>query len=245
MDLIVAIDTTRSHDTDRQKIKAISGFLTSKYNECSELPNVFSANLICTKEGQIQAKVLMGAFLYCIKKTRCRQKAILELSDGYKNLAGFFSYTKMGFNKDIELNKLACFIDLLNLPMSVDLNTMTEDQIIGCVNGTFTPNIQDDTGLFSTGRPCNSKQVELQRILALRSHEFYLLQLAEDLSRQYDVSSFEEFIHLSTVYGTSNFSIAKQKCKAVMDRLLKKYREPKESKCTIFGGKRTKRKFKF
>jgi hypothetical protein len=233
-DIIIAIDTTLPSSTDEEKLNAISGFLISKYEECKQLVGVYSVNLICTKPLQIQGKFLIGAFLYCIKKS-VSKKVILELAGGYHNIAGYFLYSKMGFDKDLDLFEYNCFTDLDVLPMSANVENLTIEEIIGYTNGTLQRDVKDDTHLYDTGKPKNDHQIDVQAEMAYYAQEYYKLQIAE----KYGTDEFEHIIQNHGVHITD----AMQHVKDKLNELFQSYtRAPGCKRC--IGGKRTKRKRK-
>jgi len=189
-DILIAVNNQERRPPRNTKVASINkidnlvGFIIAEYGECKMKPDVWSVNLICAgKAGNRGLKgignVLLGAFLYCIKNSNYKQEAVLELASGYTNIPGFLSYSKLGFNKDLSLYQLgrsgsssffgktaalpSCFTDLGNLPMSVDLSTMTSDVIINRVTGDdlrVVTDIDDDTGLFNAAKslPLREKQ---------------------------------------------------------------------------------------
>jgi hypothetical protein len=114
---------------------SILGFILCELGECKVEPNVWSVNLICTSKTTpitVKASILLGAMMYCIKrKPQYEPEAILELAGGYSNIAGFISYTKMGFNRDNDLlfGKGICFHEVYNLPMSIDISRISFSEI--------------------------------------------------------------------------------------------------------------------
>ena len=143
-------------------------------------PADYTINLICSRSKveykkygrrvanreRLRAAILLGAYMYCAKK-RDQDIGLLELADGYKNVSGFFSYSKMGFVKDLSLFGRRCFRDHANLPMSVRLDRYTYDNIIDYASGeqklTY---IQDDEGLIDLV-PRGPKQQEIQKTFAV------------------------------------------------------------------------------
>jgi hypothetical protein len=233
-DIIIAIDTSLPTTNDEEKLNAISGFLISKYEECKQLSEVYSVNLICTKPRQIQGKFLIGAFLYCIKKSGSK-KVILELAGGYHNIAGYFLYSKMGFDKDIGLYEYNCFTDLDVLPMSANVEEMTIEEIIGYTTGSLQRDVKDDTHLFYTGKPKNDHQIDVQAEMSYYAQEYYKLQIAEKYGA-------DEFEHVIKNHGV-HIKDAMQTIKDKLNELFQSYtRAPGCKRC--IGGKRTKRKRK-
>jgi hypothetical protein len=105
-----------------------------------DFKNVYSVFLICTSSNSsndsldklfgkiiskkspppIKGQLLMGAYLFTIKSNESLlpQIAVLELLSGYTNIPGFISYSKLGFEKDLNLYGNGCFTSLTTLPMS-------------------------------------------------------------------------------------------------------------------------------
>jgi len=142
----------------RNQLDHVLGFILCELGECKVEPNVWSVNLICMTKTIVKASLLLGAMMFCIKrKPQYEPEAILELAGGYSNLAGFISYTKMGFNRDLDLliGKDICFHDVTNLPMSVDISSISFSEIKRRAAGMRTRIVthQDDpTGLYNNAR---------------------------------------------------------------------------------------------
>jgi hypothetical protein len=166
-----------------KKSRHILGFVIVEKGECKKMPTTYSIQLICTRSKndfkqysydakdkvpreRSKAAILLGAYLYCAK-VYGQTHGILELANAYNNTAGFFSYSKQGFVKDVSLFGSNCFPSYENLPMSVDLSKFSYPQIINnAIGGIKTEDIQDDTGLIKMV-PKSKKQVELQKGAAL------------------------------------------------------------------------------
>lgn len=146
----------RTKKLTNNKMDKVVGFIITELGECKKEPKIVSVNLICAKPGTIRGGLLMGAYLYCLKKQRYYKKiGILELARGYLNVAGFISYTKLGFNKDLSLYGERCFSDYANLPMSVNLNRIAEETIINRAteNERRTVNVdEDNSGIYVLGK---------------------------------------------------------------------------------------------
>lgn len=182
-DILVAVDANAYMQKIPFNSEHIKGFVIAELGECKAKPDVYSINLICTRSVPIAKKgkkavvpaiiapkfkgmLLLGAFMFALKK-RGHEMGILELASGYRNSGGFFAYSKMGFNADID-NTLqlyqkqdpTCFTDLRNLPMSVDLtkfkllpddSTPETKSIVGLATGTeklTREEIHDSTGFI-------------------------------------------------------------------------------------------------
>jgi len=184
LDLLVAVApdyletniTDSSSDNRYEAIrKKILGFIVIEKGECIRLPEVYCLKLICTKEGninglKIKGSILVGAFLYCLKSDPSKsQIALLELAGRYRNLPGFFAYSKFGFGKDLTLHDPYCFYGVNNLPMSVNLDEIytNKQAIIEVLTGTnpLSDEIlhkKDMTKLVFTGIPKNEQQFSEQ-----------------------------------------------------------------------------------
>jgi hypothetical protein len=137
----------------------VLGFVIAELGECAREPNVYAVNLICSQSGL--GKLLLGACLYCIKFNDdvSEKKCILELAHAYKNTAGFFMYTKLGFNLDDSLigKEGECFFDYLHIPMSVILNDdkFTQQYFVDMmVRSDFKQaDVNDPTEIYDLGLP--------------------------------------------------------------------------------------------
>ena len=172
-DLLVAVNKNedRTINTPRQRLSSVVAFIIVEKGECSisdpdiDRSKVYSVNLICRREDKpntvsVKGVVLLGAYMYCIKNCQNIHTddkiGILELAGAYTNLSGFFSYTKVGFDKDNSLFGKKCFKDADNLPMSVDINQYDNSDIIRLVSGDkkrTASEIKDDTGIYALGLP--------------------------------------------------------------------------------------------
>ncbi len=136
-------------------------FIVTQKGECKKLPSVYSVNLICARPGERGAgsgQILLGLFLYCLSEiSDATKKGILELADGYVNISGLASYSKLGFQVNYDLYGNDCFNDYNNLPMIAD-NIVSQNIIDILVDGA---------NIYSKPLLCNfSKTPELQKFLA-------------------------------------------------------------------------------
>jgi hypothetical protein len=167
-DVLVAIEEAeipagKTETVTRHKLNHVVGFIIAQLGECKRKNDVWSVNLICSRTlmsggASIKGSILLGAFLYCIKNSKFKQEGILELAGGYRNINGFISYTKMGFNKDLSLYdpvRHICFHDFNNLPMSCNISTINNETIINRAGErerrVVTP-IEDDSGIYNAGK---------------------------------------------------------------------------------------------
>jgi len=203
-DILVAIEESnipagKTETVARHKLNHVVGFIIAQLGECKRKNDVWSVNLICSRTlmaggASIKGSILLGAFLYCIKNSNFRQEGILELAGGYKNINGFISYTKMGFNKDLSLYdpvRHICFDDFNNLPMSCNTSTISNETIINRagerVRRLVTP-AEDDSGIYSAGKIDES----IQRRLILCNDLLYRVQL------NYAIISNDPYVLYST-----------------------------------------------
>lgn len=148
----------------KNKKQKVLGFLTAELGSCAMHPNTYAINLICSESGM--GKLLVGACLFCIKYNDDvpTKACILELAHSYKNIPGFFMYTKMGFNVDNSLiggPNSRCFHDAIQLPMSVKLTDKYTKQYIAdaMVRPDFKQtDVNDPTGIYVLGMPRNESE---------------------------------------------------------------------------------------
>ena len=173
-DLLVAVDTKK-----KKVLSSVVAFIIVEKGECSlslsgsiDRSEVYSVNLICRREEKpnkksVKGVVLLGAYMYCIKNNENihvdDKIGILELAGAYTNLSGFFSYTKVGFDKDSSFFGKRCFDDADNLPMSVDINQYSNTDIIQLVSGEKKrDSVKDDTGIYELGLPDKNDETGIQ-----------------------------------------------------------------------------------
>jgi len=120
--------------TQEQKNESIVSFIVTELGECKRKPNTVSVNLICSKPGTtFKGNFLLAATMICVKASKYDQELILELAGKYSNIAGFKSYSRVGFDRDPSLYGGRCFNDISNLPMSVQLDSLNNEEIISYV----------------------------------------------------------------------------------------------------------------
>lgn len=126
-------------------LKYTYGFIVAEKGECKRKPKTVSVNLICSNGVQGGGTILIGAYLYTIKcfegQTNYDQYGILELAHGFENFGGLCTYSKFGFVANMDLFKVdpipkgTCFTDDRNLPMDVNLETVSKTDIVEVVLG--------------------------------------------------------------------------------------------------------------
>jgi len=188
------IETNVNQITD-----VIQGFAIVQRGECPKYPNTYCLNLLCGSSNN-SGTILFGLYLYSIlnhpKKedinlikeknvypdslereyygTPVSYRALLELSGGYKNLAGLCLYSKFGLKADTKLSGRFsnCFQDIFNLPMIRELNLTDIDQIINIV-------VKKDSG-FEKPILCRYTDKKVQNTLSL----LYTLKLIREKEYQ-------------------------------------------------------------
>jgi hypothetical protein len=189
---------TKTKTAANKKLNSVLGFIIVEKGECKRLPYAYSVNLICVRSIKEKPKgaLLLGAYLYCIKKIGQRY-GLLELAGGYKNAAGFFAYSKMGFIKNTSLFDAQCFTDLHNLPMSIDIAEYKYTDFVDYASGhrKFT-NFRDDTGFLDIiPEKGNEKQHRLQIEIARHCNLLYQMPYIYD-----GKFSFESKVDENTLY---------------------------------------------
>lgn len=281
-DFLVAVDMAQPQSNPKQRLYSVVAFLAAEKGECFESTpgidrsKVFSVNLICCKKNDIhsvkmiktvKSVVLLGAYMYCIKNNgnvKMDDKiGILELAGAYKNLSGFFSYTKVGFDKDNSLYGDYCFPDANNLAMSVDINKYTNDDIIGMVTGVIKRDpkkIKDNTGIYELGLPGDDdlSAVAKQKLIAKISSLKHMMDLNyHEVQNTHHLKAFKDSIVKKMNYSTSLSPV--EETKAVQDYLEDEKTEYKKmvkkrpcgsessannifSSCAISGGRSRRRR---
>ena len=184
---------TKKVQTDFLRTR-VTGLLISHYGECSEFRNRYSVSLICMRNEEVtnskmKGHVIMGCFLYCLK-LKFDEAAklprglypsspivILELADSYKNLAGFKSYSKLGFEEDTKHLRISeCYRHTGLLPMKVNLDRFqSADEILEYaveVKKIDKTTLRDPSGILTF--PI-SQGPEVDYLAALSYHIDYLL----------------------------------------------------------------------
>ena len=224
-DLLVAISPDKINLSRKtipvlnNKFNNVLGFIIPEFGECTMKPDVWSVNLICVKPNEYNFKSLMllGAFLYCIRNNDDYTKeGVLELAGGYKNINGFISYTKMGFNKDLSLYQETapiCFTDYNNLPMSIhNIHLISNDRMINRVVGRerrIVKPTEDDSGLYNAGQI----DPKLQTKIIVCNDLLYRLEL-----------NYNNIIR--NPYGTLEIDVNPKRMIALLTRMLHKIQVP-------------------
>jgi hypothetical protein len=99
-------------------------------------PDWWTVALICATTLRGSGLFLLGAMLYAARVEAERlnkpdNKVVLELAGSYNNPAGFITYSRLGFEKDLQLyyreknceedEKKRCFCEEGTMPMSCEL----------------------------------------------------------------------------------------------------------------------------
>ena len=231
----------------KNKNKSIVGFIVVERGECKLFRDQVCVNLICVKENTIKGSVLLGAYLYCIKSSFLpkNQRGLLELAGSYSNLAGFFSYTKLGFDKDESLFHKKCFHNPENLTMSVDLQKYEKKDIIDLVTGDkkrgdFSDQVIDDTGIFAYGALKEKKDQIIQEKIGKAYAIYHYLKMALKEPAGEDLLEEEMFLKLITDIEPRDTN--DEKMKKIKEYItMQKNKLQREKSCTVSGG-RTRKK---
>ena len=111
------------------------GMLIIETGECKlkRFENTPVLRLICARsgEGTILIYYYVQAMCYAyhkLKQQKCRY-GLLELADHYDNIRGLCAYDKFGFREDYSILRKNCFGFPESLPMVVDLEKVTYDDV--------------------------------------------------------------------------------------------------------------------
>jgi hypothetical protein len=222
-DLLVAVTpnyndvgtTARTKTITNNKIDKVVGFIVTELGECVKEPSVITVKLICVREGTIRGGLLMGAYLYCLKKQRTYKKmGMLELARGYLNVPGFISYTKLGFDKNLSLYGERCFKDYVNLPMSVNLTRMPEEKIIMRATENdrrvLTAN-EDNSGIYMLGRATTEELAVYNNLLCKAEMDYEKLMSEDNELKRAEQTCFDSVVaELSGVVASKSSSKKKK-----------------------------------
>ena len=192
-----------SKPTQDEKTDAVVSFIVSELGECKKRPKSMSVNLICSRPIKgFKANFLLAAMMYCVKKSKYTKEVILELAGKYSgNIGGFKSYSRVGFDRDPSLYGFRCFDDIDNLPMSVRVDTLNEEQIIAYA---------------IENRPSSEIKEELGK-------HFYLLpKIDGNLSKQ--IGKIADFYHELDVGEEPEDEVYKRIIKKEKNKTIKKQR---------------------
>lgn len=111
------------------------GMLIIQTGECKlqEFENTPVLRLICARsgEGALLIYYYVQAMCYAyhtLNREECRY-GLLELADHYDNIRGLCAYDKFGFREDYSIIRKNCFGFPESLPMIVDLENVTYDEL--------------------------------------------------------------------------------------------------------------------
>ena len=113
----------------------IGGFLIVQRGECAQMPDAYTVRLICKqKTSDFRSPVLLGLYLY-VAKEYGQDYGLLEVGGGHLNTTALCAYDKFGFEEAPELHS-DCFDDGDgdNLPMKVNLNNLTFENILDVID---------------------------------------------------------------------------------------------------------------
>ena len=223
------------YDYQYRKSKNVGGFIVVEKGECKKGPtkwslyyyfnnkelnynNVYSVFLICSSNDDddvptIKGQLLMGAYLFIIKNNKSfAQHAVLELLDGYTNIPGFIAYSKLGFEKDLNLYDENCFYILTNLPMSNSLINKNITDIIQFVIKDVDIIISRESRTIINFYESNKNNQENQEKLGVLLNILYRIELEpnkilEGVIHVYDDDDkYEEMEHFFGKDETANLT---------------------------------------
>lgn len=142
LDMLVLADSDYMRDLESPidiRLANLHGFLIVQKGGYEPEPRAYMAKLICSREGGGGiGSILVGAYLATIKQHAAEgvtQIGLLELFRGYENLAGLCAYTKFGFTPFLEYRHPRFSDTTVELPMSVDIETLTMEEIATAAKG--------------------------------------------------------------------------------------------------------------
>jgi hypothetical protein len=118
----------------------VCGILIAQKGECKEYPTYWTVRLICNLSETIcknYATKLLGAYMLMLVKMKeenplnYQKYGVLELAGAYDNLAGYCTYSKLGFIEDYNF-KCAAF-NRHNLLMTSNVDDITIEDIYNTV----------------------------------------------------------------------------------------------------------------
>ena len=102
--------------------------------ECKEKPKIPALKLIFGK-----GDIMLYSYIYALRKHNFKE-GILELANGFENMAGLCAYNKFGFRENMLMKTQNCFSEFDTLPMSVDVTKMTDDELDISLSAKKGPN---------------------------------------------------------------------------------------------------------
>ena len=196
-----------------RKIDKVVGFIVTELGECKKEPTAITVKLICVREGTIRGGLLMGAYLYCLKKQRTYKKmGMLELARGYLNVPGFISYTKLGFDKNLSLYGERCFKDYVNLPMSVNLTRIPEETIILRATENDRRVLtadEDNSGIYMLGRATTEELAVYNNLLCKAEMDYEKLMSEDNELKRVEQTCFDSVV--AELSGAASASSSKKK----------------------------------
>lgn len=172
------MDFLSIYDEDKDQIVS---FIIAHLGECRAYYNYWSVNLICSIGLAGSGQFTLAALLYAAKQDYYRrgitpQKVLLELAAKYTNIAGFISYSRLGFKRDaslyypedekncLEWTTRSCFCEQGTMAMSCDLDLIDVSRLTRMLRLDLLP-VEDDTDLVSASKPTRAKIDSLGNIL--------------------------------------------------------------------------------
>lgn len=183
------------------KISKIKAFIVVQKGECKKYMNTYTIKLVCGKE-KGDAIPLIGAYCYMIAKnnerTGSRDKGILEMIGLYKNVSGLCSYTKFGFEEDIDLlDDENCYTNFADsLPMSANISRYQPPSI-------YIDIVNTNRGVMGH-TICKIKNEESKIITISLYNILYILKALKQMKNAYEISYNPESKKYAYSYKGSN-----------------------------------------
>jgi hypothetical protein len=173
----------------------MKAFIVVQKGECKVRPDWWAVKLICGLTLPGSGLFLLGAMLYAARIEAERlnmpdSKVVLELAGSYNNPAGFLTYSRLGFQKDLELyypekncedeDSKRCFCEEGTMPMSCELMRYSPDQFISFMLARQqSSNVLDDTGMLES-----LNKYPIRRLQNISSSDMSLLEAKQILCQK-------------------------------------------------------------
>ena len=137
----------------------VCGILIAQKGECTEYPDYWTVRLICNLSGSMcknYATKLLGAYMLILVKMKekdplnYQKYGVLELAGAYDNLAGYCTYSKLGFIENYKF-KCAAF-NKNNLLMTSNIDDITIEDIYNTVKENIRFKQNKSTGESEKGQ---------------------------------------------------------------------------------------------
>lgn len=197
--------------------------------------------LICARSGEGTTLIYYYVQAMCyayhkLNKKECRY-GLLELADHYDNIRGLCAYDKFGFREDYSILRRNCFGVPESLPMMVDLEKVTYDDLDNVIaSGYRIPQVKSPEPLCSK-RFIKNKSTENKQNKELEKRYNLYQKLMKDDTSYYDSLLVDGRGDEYTQNILTRLRDSKQESKKVLDTLNesketikpKKPKKPKET----------------